>query len=456
MDPKKLQEMRDKRKQLVDQADAILKQVTDGTGTFTAEQRAAYDKAMKEVGDLNVVITEASKLGDLRAELARPVNTPASQPGPEGLPPDPSIGMSKKDLRQYSLVRLLRSMSEPNASERGKEAAFELECSRAVAKRLGKEARGAFLPFDVMVSPFELRASDMVKGTATAGGDLIATELLAANFIELLRNKMVTRAAGAKVLAGLVGNIAIPAQTAASGFYWVAEDGSPTEAGAAVGQVTMSPHTGGSVTQISRKLLLQSSVDVEALMRDDLAAVVALGIDLAGLHGSGQSNQPYGVVSTTGVSQVVIGTTTTTGGVPTWANILAFETDVAIANADIGNLAYITNPKVRGLLKATPKVGSTFPIFMWEGGNQPGQVNGYDAYATNQVSSTLTKTQTGLSAMFFGNWADLIVGMWGGLDILVDPYSQSSIGAVKVVALQDLDIGIRHVGSFSYASDIVA
>ena len=135
MDPKKLQEMRDKRKQLVDQADAILKQVTDGTGTFTAEQRAAYDKAMKEVGDLNVVITEASKLGDLRAELARPVNTPASQPGPEGLPPDPSIGMSKKDLRQYSLVRLLRSMSEPNASERGKEAAFELECSRAVAKR---------------------------------------------------------------------------------------------------------------------------------------------------------------------------------------------------------------------------------------------------------------------------------------------------------------------------------
>ena len=162
------------------------------------------------------------------------------------------------------------------------------------------------------------------------------------------------------------------------------------------------------------------------------------------------------MISTTGVSQVVIGTTTTTGGVPTWANILAFETDVAIANADIGNLAYITNPKVRGLLKATPKVGSTFPIFMWEGGNQPGQVNGYDAYATNQVSSTLTKTQTGLSAMFFGNWADLIVGMWGGLDILVDPYSQSSIGAVKVVALQDLDIGIRHVGSFSYASDIVA
>ncbi|MGD1146968.1 MAG: phage major capsid protein [Thermoanaerobaculaceae bacterium] len=456
MDPKKLQELRDKRKQLLDQADAILKQITDGTGAFTAEQRAAYDKALAEMKGLDETIVAADAIGERRAALAKPVNPPASQPGPEQLPTDPSIGMGKKDLRKYSLVRLIRSMSEPNASERFKEAAFELECSRAVAKHLGKEARGAFIPFDVMVANPEFRASDMLKGTATAGGDLIATELLAANFIELLRNKMVVRAAGAKVLTGLIGNIAIPSQTAASGFYWVAEDGSPTETGAAVGQVTMSPHTGGSVTQISRKLLLQSSVDVEALMRDDLAAVVALGIDLACLHGSGGSNQPYGVISTTGVTQVVIGTTTTTGGVPTWANVLAFETAVAIANADIGNLAYITNPKVRGLLKATPKVGTTFPIFMWEGGNQPGQVNGYDAYATNQVSSTLTKTQTGLSAMFFGNWADLIVGLWGGLDILVDPYSQSTIGAVRVVALQDLDIGVRHVGSFSYASDIAA
>lgn len=449
MDPQKLAELRDKRKQLIDSAENILKTVTDGSGAFTPEQRADYDKVMAEAKGLSETIAAAESMGDTRAALAQHP-APKTMPAPE--PTDPSIGMSKKDLREYSLVRLIRSLAEVNPADRCKEAAFEIECSQAVAKRLGREPKGVYMPFDVMVAPSEVRASDMLKGTTNLGGNLVATELLAQNFIELLRNKIVVRAAGAKVLTGLVGNIAIPSQTAAAGFYWVAEDGAPTNSAANVGQVAMSPKTGGARTDISRKLLIQSSVDVEALVRDDLAAVVAIGIDLAALHGSGASNQPFGVISTTGVSQVTFGTDATHGGLPSWAKVLEFETDVAVANADVGNMAYITNPKVRGLLKQTPKVGTTFPTFCWEDGPQP--VNGYAAYCTNQVASNLTKTQTNLSAMFFGNWADLIIGMWGGLDILVDPYSNSTTGAVRVVALQDLDIGIRHVGSFAFGSDI--
>ncbi len=452
MDPRKLQELRDRRKQLLDQAEAILTQVTDGSGNFTTNQRSTYDRLMADAKAVGETIASAEGLRDVRWGLAQPAGRALTQPGPEPPAGDPRLGLSPRDLRQYSLVRAIRSLSDPDASKRGQEAAFEMECSRAVAQRLGRDPKGFLVPYDVMASPIEVRASDMLKGTASAGGDLIATELLSQSFIQLLRNKIVVLAAGAKMLTGLVGNVAIPSQTAASTFYWVAEDGAPTHSGASVGQVPMSPHTGGAFTDISRKLLVQSSVDVEALMRDDLAAVVALGIDLAGLHGNGQSNAPYGVASTTGIGSVVMGTSTTTGGVPTWGKMLEFETDIAVANADIGALAYITNPKVRGVLKQTAKIGTTFPTFIW--GDGPTPVNGYPALVTNQVKSDLTKTQTGLSAIFFGNWADLIIGLWGGLDILVDPYTNSTTGAVRVVALQDVDICVRHVGSFAYSADV--
>jgi hypothetical protein len=84
-------------------------------------------------------------------------------------------------------------------------------------------------------------------------------------------------------------------------------------------------------------------------------------------------------------------------------------------------------------------------------------VNGYPFHVTNQVSSTLTKgSGTGVgvcSAIFFGNWADLIIGMWGGLDILVDPYTGGTAGTVRVIALQDVDVAVRHAESFAAMLD---
>lgn len=354
--------------------------------------------------------------------------------------PSADIGLSKKEAQQFSFLRAINALCSPGDRAAQEAAAFEREASDAVAAKTGKSARGFYVPSDV-------QRRDLTVGTATAGGHTVATNLLASSFIDLLRNKMSVTAMGAQFLTGLVGNIAIPRQTGGAAAYWVAESGAPTESAAAFDQVAMSPKTVGAYSDISRKLLLQSSIDIEAFVRNDLATVMALAIDLAALNGGGASNQPRGVLQTSGIGDVAGGTN---GAAPSWANIVELETDVAVANADAGTMGYLTNAKVRGKLKTTSKVSGQNG-FVWEGG----ELNGYRAAVSNQVPSNLTKgTASGVaSAIVFGNWADLIIGQWGTLDLLVDPYSNSTSGTVRVVALQDVDVAVRNAVSFSAMLD---
>lgn len=379
-------------------------------------------------------IEEGTSLDEFRAQAIEHLGRTAK-------PIDTDVGLTAREAKQFSFVRAIHALANPNDRRAQEAAAFEYECSRAASEQMGKAARGILVPSDVL-------KRDLSVGTTTAGGHTVATDLLAGSFIDLLRNRSYMMQV-ATVLSGLNGNVAIPRQTAGATAYWVAEAGAPTESQQAFDQVTLSPKTLGGFTDFGRRLMLQSSLDVEAMVRRDLATVLALEIDRAALHGSGSSNQPTGVAATSGIGSVAGGTN---GLAPAWSHIVALETEVAIDNADIGSLMYITNAKVRGKLKGVEKA-STTGLFVWESGDTP--LNGYRALVTNQVSSTLTKgTSSGVcSAIFFGNWADLLIGMWGGLDLLVDPYTASTTGTVRVTALQDVDVAVRHPESFAAMLD---
>lgn len=420
-------ELRRKRAELVGQAKAVLTTVDGEKRDITDGERQAMDGYLKQADLILADIERLERLDVLERNLAGAAGTPHAE-----------IGMGRDDVRQYSLVRAIRAA----ASGSWRDAELERQASEAVAQRLGKQPQGFYVPFDV-------QKRDLVVGTPSAGGNLVATDLLAQSFIEMLRNRMMLRAAGATVLAGLVGDMAIPKQTGGATAYWVGESAAPTESQQAVGQVALAPKTVGAFTDISRKLLKQSSVDVEAFVRADLSSVLALAIDSAGLHGPGSGNAPSGITATSGIGSVAGGNN---GAAPTWANIVSLETEVAVDNADVGRMGYMTNAKVRGTLKTTPKTATYGDIMIWENGSTP--LNGYPAYVTNQVSSTLTKgTATTCSGVFFGNWGDLIVGMWGGLDIVVDPYTGGTSGTVRVIALQDVDIAVRHAESFAAMLD---
>lgn len=386
----------------------------------------------------NDAIQRGLTVDQFQGELIRHLS---SQPKPTA-----DIGMTDKEVRRFSVVRALHALANPGNAAARNAAAFEFEASTAAAQRSGREARGVMLPYDVM------RASDLVKGTAGKGGNLVATELLSGSFIDMLRNAMVIHGLGAVNLAGLVGDIAIPKQTGSATAYWVAEDGVPSQSGQTVGQVTMSPKTLGAFTDISRKLLLQSSIDVEGMVQKDLASVLGLAIQQAALNGTGLSNQPKGILGGHVASPTVVGGTN--GAAPTWEHIVGLETAVSVANADVGTLAYLTNAKVRGKLKTTPKVSGQNG-FIWENGDTP--LNGYRSAVTNAMPSNLTKGTAAAicSAAIFGNWADLVIGMWGSLDLTVDTVTLGTSGAVRVIALQDVDIAVRNAESFATFADIL-
>ena len=349
---------------------------------------------------------------------------------------DSSIGMKDKEVQNFSVVRAINALVTGNWNDAG----FEREMSDEMGKKINKRAQGFYIPTDVLTR-------DLNVTTTTAGGHTVSTDLLSGSFIDMLRNKMEVVGLGANMMNNLVGNIAIPRQTGGATAYWVAESGAVTESQAAFDQVTLSPETVGAFSDISRRLLLQSSMDVEAFVRNDLATTLALEIDRAAINGSGSSNQPTGILNVSGIGSVVGGTN---GAAPDWADIVDLESAVAVDNADVGTLGYLTNSAVRGKLLQTEKASSTGQ-FIWTDNNT---LRGYKAAVSNQVPSTLTKGSSSVcSAIIFGNWNDLLIGTWGGIDINIDTSTGSASGTVRVVALQDVDVAVRHAESFAAMQD---
>lgn len=400
----------------------------------------------------------------------------------------PELGMSKKDIEQYSFCRALLAASDPvNAA---KLAPFEHECSRAAQDKRGDDKHFAgrdtaiTIPVDVLSRGMQVdqgmarsvassliqRAMQRAKaggldvshayralvvGTPTAGGNLVATDLLGSSFIELLRNAMVLDQMGVTWLRDLNGNLAIPSQTGGATGYWLAESGAPTESAQTIGQMGLTPKTMGAFTDYSRRLLLQSSIDVEMFVRADLAALLGQTLQIGAINGSGSSNEPTGLLNISGIGSVAGGTN---GAAPTYEHMVDLESAVANANADSGSLAYLTNTKVRGKLRKTQEFAGTNGKAVWTsavGQRGVGDVLGYESMTTNAVPSNLTKgTSSGVcSAIMFGNWADLVIGMWGGLDIMLDPYTGATSGARRVIALQDVDVNARHAASFAAMKD---
>jgi HK97 family phage major capsid protein len=336
------------------------------------------------------------------------------------------LGLTDKETREFSFVRALNYLVNPADAKARRAAAFEIEVGEAAAKKYERSSNGIVIPNEVL-------RRDLTVGTATAGGNLVASELLSGSFIDLLRNRMAMMQAGVTMLSGLQGNISIPRQTSAATAYWVGEGGSPTESQQAIDQVNMTPKTVGAFVDYSRRLLLQSSIDVEAMVRNDLARVIALELDRAAIYGTGSANQPLGLVNTTGIGAQTI----TTYG--TFAEYIGMETDVAAANADAGSLRYIINAAARGALKSTEKSATSTAQFVFDNN----EINGYPVIVSNQL---------GTNDCLFGDFSQFVMGMWSGLDLTVDPYAGSTSGTVRIIALQDVDFAVKQPGAFCFGT----
>jgi len=398
------------------------------------EAKAEFKRNSKEIIDLAVrhnkrdladkAISEGISVEEFRGVLLeniandKPLETPSD------------IGMTAKEVKRFSVVKALRALANPTDRKAQADAAFEFECSEEAARQNGTTAQGIMLPADVLAQwgQRDINSSD--------DSTLIPQDFKGGDFIDVLRNQSSVMAAGATMLRGLQGSVVIPKKTAASSGGWIATEGNAaSESEFTSGSVTMSPKVIGAYTDVTRLLLQQSSLDIENLIRDDLTQSIAIAIDLGALAGSGSSGQPTGVKNTSGVN-----TTTFGAANPTFAEIVGMESAVAADNALLGNLSYICKPADYGTLKTTSKDSGSGQFVV----EPDGRMNGYNVVRSNQVTS---------GDFYFGNFGDLLIGMYGSLDITVDPYSLSNTGSIRIVALQTVDVAVRHAVSFCVSND---
>ena len=404
------------------------------------EALAAYQKEVGEIVDLAVrhnkrsladdAIRKGMSLAQFRGVLLEQI---ADKPLDAA-----EIDMSQKEARQYSLMNAIRSASL------GRLDGFEAEVSQELARHYGKDARGFYVPTSIF-------KRDILTTSPANGSNLVPEDHLGGEFIDALRSNLVISGLGARMMQGLKGDVAIPALNAKTTVGFVSENAAPGSEGAPTfRQVTMSPKELRQYVDISRKLMMQSDPSVEQIIRDDLTRQFAAKIDEVAIEGAG-SGEPTGILETNGIGSVAIGAN---GGAITYASLVDLEKEVAVDNALSGRLAFLTNPKVVGEMRQTPRQASGV-----EGNfilNDTNRVLGYDVASTTLVPSDLTKgtTSNSCSAVIFGNFNDLMIGMFGGLDVLVDPYSGSDKGSTRIAMYQDVDVAVRHAESFAAIKDV--
>lgn len=364
---------------------------------------------------------------------------------PEGKPLEQSVGavdMTAKEQRDYSFMKAVRGMVQ-GAGLNG----LEKEISDEIAKRSGKEAQGFYAP-DTFWAGMGKR--DLTVGTNSAGGFLKPTDHLGDQFVDALRARTVLSGMGTRFMSGLKGDVAIPKLAGGSAAAFVGENSAVAEQNPTFAQVTMSPKTLGAFVDISRLLMIQSDPSVEQIIRDDLLNALAQKIESVAINGGG-SNEPDGILQTSGIGSVAIGTN---GGALAWSHIVDLVKEVEQDNAALngGALRFLTNPKVKAALSQTAKVSSTDSRMILD--DPWSAMYGYGVEVTSNVPSNLSKgTGSNLSALVYGDFSQLMIGLFSTADVLIDPYTGGSAGTVRIRVMQEVDTAVRHAESFSAVTD---
>ena len=342
-----------------------------------------------------------------------------------------------------------------------RESGLEDEVMAEMRSRDGIEYEGVPVPREAMA----LRA-DITSAAATGGG-LIGTEHRPQNFIEALRSRLVMGRVGATVLDNLMGAVSIPGQSAVAAAGWAADNAAVAQADPVFLSKAMAAKKVGMYTSVTREVIRQANPDVERLIMADFAAGIAQALDSAALVGGGAA-EPSGV----GKGVVQARTGVTTNGLALTRRDL-FDMLVAVDGADApeDSRAWVMNTQVMGKLYTIP-AGTVVGVLAadsdpFDGGepmldpNAPRDMAvllGDRVVRSNLVRSNLTKgTGKALSELFYGNWSGLLIGYWGGLDLLPNPYESAAYkaGNVLIRGLLNADVVVRNASEFAFYNDLI-
>jgi HK97 family phage major capsid protein len=432
-----LQRLREKRAKKVEEAQAIFNKAKGESRSLNAEEATAYDGLMAEVRSLATDIKRAEEQEELERETAgntQPINNHTTT--------------EARDLSKYSLLKAVRSSLPTNKGgvvldgiekEMHEEAVTE-------ARSLGFSIEGVGIP-QMLLSR---RDNSITMPTQPEDGGVLV-EKTNRPVIDLLRPKTVLRALGVTYLTGLVGNIGVPTMTQGATSTWKKEVEELDKSNQKFSSTDMSPNRLGTVALRSKQFLLQTSPQVSAMLARDLENSIVQAVELGALNGAGVAGDPLtGLFNTAGVNQVVLGAN---GGVPTHDLLVALEAAIEAYNIAMSSPGYLINTQTKAKLKTT-KIDAGSGLFLLNGNTE---LNGYPFASTSLVPNNLSKgsAANSLSAMAFGDWSNLLIGQWGGLDITTDPYTLASVGQIRIIIQSFWDSLVQQAKAFAIAKDVV-
>lgn len=349
----------------------------------------------------------------------------------------------KKAAKPYSLVRAIAAQASGDWSGAG----FEREMAQEMHRQRGRSASGFYVPTAALV-----RAEGRALLTTANAGALIGTEHMGDRFIESLKPQVRVIELGATLLSGLVEDASIPRMTAGTAAEWIAEDAAAGKSTPEFNSVSLKLKQLSANARLSRRQLKQSLPALDQILIQDMRDQIAIALDRAAIAGTGTGNQPRGILNVAGIHTRAMGAN---GGAITWAAITGLASAVKGANAAADSLGWLTNHAVEGAMQSTPRVAGTETMILSPDEADP-VIARHRARFSGNVPGNLTKgTGTNLSALIFGNWSDLLIGQWGGVDVIVDDATEAHKGNVRIAAHSEWDIAVRHAEAFGAITDIV-
>jgi HK97 family phage major capsid protein len=331
--------------------------------------------------------------------------------------------------KSFSLSRAVNAVAMGKALE-GAEAEWAQEANREMQARGLNMAGQIGIPGNALYRAIGDADDFGASNSAYAGAGFVPVEVPGA--IDALRTPTMAERVGVTTINNATANLQFPrVSTKASGTE-ATEVAADSNSGLDMDTVTLTPTRVAAKTLWSKQLLLQGGPAVDQLISRELTAGVNETIDKAVF-----------AAAAAGAGTIVDKASAALAA----SDIYNMEKAVLAAGGDLSRCAFVGSPSAMAIVKGEAAVASVKALV--ENGN-------IDAFTT-YFTPNLVDDDASEGALLFGDFAaGMLLAFFGGIDLLVDPYSNAGTAQIALHVNKFYDTAVRQSGALAYTSDFTA
>lgn len=441
----RLKQLQDDRVEKMDALSALV--TASETKALDDAQKEQFDTLEADIAKLDADIAFEEKLEKIKKAKASAQMSAASRA--VGAPQDDAAEIKEMNKigKKYSFARAFK-----NVIDRKNHDGVEKELYEEAAREIRESGEGLGLAGNISIpSKFMKIGKRKLLDVATEGADSVFSEY--AGLIPILNPIPKVTSLGITVMPGLRGNPKMVRETGDVAFAWETENSDVNETTPTLDSIDLSPKRVGGFVDVSVQFLKQNIFIVEPWLRGKLENRYALTVDDAVIDGAGSGNEPTGIFNYSGVNVLSLGSGASTNNM-TYPALLSMIRSVKVAKSRQGSSGFLTNAYGEFALYTTPRQTSGVEGNFIMNPDSPNLI-GRRFITSENVSSAFSEgSETDLVGIIYSdNWGSAILGTWGGLDILFDPYTQALGGKIRFVCNAYMDVEIEHAAEFSICKD---